>query len=109
MDKELLSKMYSAVRKCLSISEKISKVEDIKKTIVYDILLSNLILIRDIEKKLSQNIKEELNMINWDIFKIYDDQFTNKLEFNDYNLIYQIIKEKLPELQINLENVIFTQ
>lgn len=109
MDRELLSTMYSAVRKCLSISEKISKIEDIKKSIVYDILLSNLILIRDVEKKLSQITKEELNNINWNIFEVYDDQFSNKLEFNDYNLIYQIIKEELPELQINLENVIFSQ
>ncbi len=101
--------MYSAVLKCLSISEKINKVEDIKTTIIYDFLLSNLILLKDIESKLSEDIKKQLNFINWEIFQEYDNQINNKLESNNFNIIYKIIKEELPDLQIKLENVIFSQ
>lgn len=101
--------MYSAILKCRSISEKIHKIDDLKESVAYDILLSNLILIRDIESKISEKTKHKLSCIDWAMFQEYDDQMNNKLEFNDYNIIFKILNKEIPVLQINLENIIFSQ
>lgn len=101
--------MYTAILKCLSISEKINNIEDLKNNIAYDILLSNLILIRDIESKIPEKTKNKLHCIDWSMFQDYDNQMNNKLVFNDYEIIYKILKKVLPKLQINLENIIFSQ
>jgi len=107
MEKELLSKMYSATLKCLTIADKIDCVEDIKKTLVYENLISNLILIKDIESKIKEETKKELDTINWDKFHIYDKAIISDLHETDVDMIYKILKEELPELQKQLENVIF--
>ena len=105
--KSLLAKMLNAVSKCMSISEKIKSVEDIENTMIYDVLLSNLILIRDIEKKLPETVKQKYPQINWEIFDYYDNEITDKYELKDKEVIFKILQD-LPELFVNLEKIFDT-
>jgi uncharacterized protein with HEPN domain len=109
VEKELLSKMFTAVQKCLTIGEKIKFVEYINNTMIYDVLLSNLIVIRDIEKKISQDLKQKISAIDWEKFEDYDKEITNKFEHKDSEVIYKIIKEELPNIQIELEKILFSE
>ncbi len=109
MEKELLSTMFRAVQKCLAIGEKIKCVEDINNTMIYDVLLSNLIVIRDIEKKLSDDLKQKITNIDWSKFENYDKEITNKFEHKDNEVIYKILKEELPNISIELEKILFSK
>ncbi|MBN2893847.1 MAG: DUF86 domain-containing protein [Bacteroidales bacterium] len=104
---ELLKQMLSATVKCLAIADKISCVDDIKKTLIYDNLISNLLLIKEIEGKLHNDIKEKNNIINWEKFTDYESQIISDYHSLDHDTIYSIIKEELPSLQNKLQKIIF--
>ncbi len=99
--------MYSATLKCLKIAQNISCLDDIKKTIVYENLISNLIMIKDLESKLDDKTKKDLHFIKWEKFKHYDSKIISDYHETDHNTMFMIIKEELPQLQRKLEKVIF--
>lgn len=107
MERELLSKLYSATLKCLKIADNISCVEDIKKSLVYENLISNLMFLKDAEAKLSVSTKEKLSSIDWAKFKEYDKIIISDFHETDHNTIFRIIKEELPSLSDKLEKVVF--
>lgn len=107
MEKELLSNLYSATLKCMKIAQKITCVDDIKKTMVYENLISNLIFIKDTERKLSEKTKTELNFIEWDKFIKYDKTIVSNFHKTDHNTIFKIIKEDLPVLFEKLGKIDF--
>lgn len=106
--KELLKQIFSATVKCLAIAGKISCVEDIQKTLIYDNLISNLLLIKELESKLSLSIKEEHNIINWEKFDTYENEVVSDYHSLDHQTIYIIIKEELPILHSKLKKIIFS-
>ncbi|MBN2663067.1 MAG: DUF86 domain-containing protein [Bacteroidales bacterium] len=108
MEKELLFNLHLATSKCLKIAEKITCVEDIKKTLVYENLISNMLFLKDLEAKLSQLTKEKYDFIDWEKFKEYDKIIISDFHETDHATIYKIIKEELPSLFEKLEKVIFT-
>ena len=108
MEKELLSVIYTATLKCLNVAQKITCVNDIKKSMVYENLISNLMLIKDTEAKLSNETKAKLNTINWDKFEKYDKEIISDLHETNDEVIYMIIKEELPVLFEKLERVFFS-
>lgn len=108
MEKELLTNLHLATSKCLKIAEKISCVDDIKKTIVYENLISNMLFLKDSEAKLSQTTKDKYDFIDWDKFKEYDKIIISDFHETDHATIFKIIKEELPSLFEKLEKVIST-
>jgi uncharacterized protein with HEPN domain len=101
--------MYSAINKCLTIINKFTSIDDFYDSIYYDIIINNLIIIRDIEQKLDKNTKMAISQIDWQKFAYYDKEFNDKLEFKDKKIIYSILKNELPELQMTLEKIIFSK
>jgi len=100
--------MLSATIKCRSVAERINSIEDINKSLVFENLISNLLLIKDIEAKLDNEIKEKFNLINWEKFEKYDKIVISDFNKLDEEIIYKIIKEELPILQNKLEKIIFS-
>jgi uncharacterized protein with HEPN domain len=105
---ELLKQIFSATVKCLAIAGKINCVEDIRKTLIYDNLISNLLLIKELESKLSLEIKEKHNIINWEKFDEYKKEVVSDYHSLDHQTIFTIIKEELPILHSKLEKIIFS-
>lgn len=105
--KHQLTEMYKAIGICLNISDKINTVDEISDTMIYDVLISNLIKIRDIERKLPEKVKEEIEGINWENFEYYDNEMKSKYEYKDMEIIYEILKNELPNLHFALEKIIF--
>lgn len=103
-----LSEMYKAINICLNISDKIKTVEEISDTMIYDVLISNLIKIRDIEKKLPEKVKKEIQDVNWASFEYYDNEMKNKYEYRDMEIIYEILKKELPNLHFAIKKIIFS-
>lgn len=102
----ILKEMFSATKKCISIAEDLKCVEDIQSTLIFDNLISNLVLIKEYSKKLSNNTKLKFNFINWYKFDIYTKEIDNDLHSLDYKMIYKIIKEKLPILHLKLTKIL---
>lgn len=106
---ELLKQMLSATVKCRNVAKNINCVDDIKKTLVYENLVSNLLLIKDIEAKMTPEAKKKYGIINWEKFDKYDSKIINIYNSLDNESIYKIIKEELPILQEKLEKIIFSK
>jgi len=102
----ILNEMYSATKKCLAVAEDLKCVEDIQNTLIFDNLISNLVLIKEYSKKISNNTKLKFNFINWYKFDIYTKEIDNDLHSLDYEMIYKIIKEELPVLFFKLTKIL---
>jgi uncharacterized protein with HEPN domain len=102
----ILKEMFLATKKCISIAEDLKCVEDIQSTLIFDNLISNLVLIKEYSKKLSNNTKLKFNFINWYKFDIYTKEIDNDLHSLDYKMIYKIIKEELPILHLKLTKIL---
>lgn len=106
--KNILVKMFSATTKCTSIADKIKCIDDIKKTIIYDNLISNLLLIKELESKLSDETKQKHDIINWGKFDEFNKEIISDYYKLNHQIIFNIIKEELPFLHSKLENIIFS-
>lgn len=102
-----ITEMFKAISVCMNISDKINKIDEITNTMIYDVLISNLIKIRDIEKKLPNDFKANIQDVNWSIFEYYDNEMKSKYEYKDMEIIYKILKNELPNLHFALEKYIF--
>lgn len=108
-DELLCFNIKEAVNKILSISNKFSSLEELKKDYVpYDAVLMNFIVIGEMAGKLSEEFKRKYIEIDW--FKI---QGLRNVIAHDYfgiddKVVWQLTQAKLPELKIFLDkNFIF--
>ena len=106
--KEILAQMLSATTKCTSIANKITCVNDIKKTIIYDNLISNLLLLKELESKLDVEIKQKHNIINWGKFEEFNKEIISNYYKIKHQTIFRILKEEIPFLHSKLEKIIFS-
>jgi uncharacterized protein with HEPN domain len=106
-DKELIQTMLNAIERCLSISKEFKNlIELLKNKLIYDNLLSNLIVIYESETKISKEFKTRFYFFDWSIINKY-----KELVFNDYteinnDLIWQIVIEQLPTFKEMLTKII---
>lgn len=102
----ILKEILAATKKCLSISSEINNVEEIKKTIIFNNLITNLFLIRDLSNKLNNDNKKKYSLIDWNKLPYYDNEIINDYHSFNIDTINIILNKELPILQQKIEQII---
>lgn len=104
----LLENIYHAVVKCITISENINSINELKNNkLLYDFLISNLVVIYEADSKLDRQIKDANTFIDWEKIGKYRKEVLSDYHELDTNLIWEIIKIQLPALKEKLERILF--
>ncbi len=101
-DKQIISDILKAIERILNAYENyksIDKIDDTeKKDFLYDIILSNLVLINNLYKNLSPKIIDNIK-IDWQLFDFYARELLDTKKEIDNSLIINILEKDLPILQ----------
>jgi uncharacterized protein with HEPN domain len=106
-DEALCYNMLEAINKIQKISDSFPTLEDfVKDYMPFDAVMMNFVVIGEMANKLSENFRKEHNEIEW--LKISD--FRNIIAHDYFGIdekeVWQIIKNKLPELKKYLDKLL---
>jgi len=102
-----LKDMLSAVNKVLVAAESFENINDLRKnSLLFDIIIMNLVVIAEIDQKLGDNSKQVFSFIAWEKIKLFKDQIQSDYFELDLKIIWLVITEHLPLLKSKLEKIV---
>ena len=99
--------LYEAINKIQRFTEDMKDVSDLTSNdLVWDAVKMNLVLIAEMDMKISQEIKTKYNSVDW--YKIQENKpnIVSKYLGFDHNEIWRAINEKMPGFKKQLEAVL---
>jgi len=104
---QLLENMYNATVKCITISKNFTDKNELKSNkLLFDNLISNLVVIYESESKLDKHIKNVYPFIDWSKIDKYKQLIKSDYHELDINIIWEILLEQLPVLNEKLEKIL---
>lgn len=104
-NKEIVAKMLSYVEKIISYTESMTYDEFIKNSILTEACVFNLSQIGELTKRLDTDFAAEHSYISWNQIGGLRNRIVHDYEGVNLILIWEIIKNDLPELKDNLQRL----
>lgn len=103
----LLEKMYNSTIKCIRVSENINNADELKNNkLLYDIVISNLVVVYETENKIDQHIKDANSFVEWDKIDKLKRKVLSDYHELDYKTIWHILTDELPILKEKLDKIL---
>jgi len=96
----IITQLKQAIERTLNAYEnykKLSQQQEENKNFLFDVIISNLELINNLYRKLSQTTQNKLN-IDSNLFEYYAKELMDTTKKVDDNLIFKILEKELPFL-----------
>jgi uncharacterized protein with HEPN domain len=106
-EKSKIKVLYEAILKIERFTEDMESADDlISNDLAWDAVKMNLVVIAEMDMKISPEIKEKYNTVDW--YKIQENKpnIISKYLGFDHNEIWKAIKHKMPEFKTQLEIVL---
>jgi len=103
----LLKTLLNAVNKCITIYEEFDNIKELKENkLIFDNLISNLVVIYESDSKLDNELKTTYNFIEWYKIDSYKRQVMSDYHELDTEIILEILTTQLPVLKEKLEKLL---
>ncbi len=102
----LLTDILESIRKLSNYTEELSLEEFKKKELIQDGVARNLEVIGEAIKRIPDNIRVEYPQIEWKKLAGLRDILIHQYFSIDFEIIWDVVKNKIPELKMVIENLI---
>jgi len=95
--------IIEAINKILKIAETIPNSDEFKNDpISYEAIVANLVVIDEVDSKVSEQAKEKYQIVQWKKIKMYKNMVYNSFFDVDAEGVWMLVTEKLPKLRSQL-------
>jgi uncharacterized protein with HEPN domain len=95
--------ILEAINKILKIAQNIHNHEEFKKDLIsYEGIIANLVVIDEMDSKVSPNVKKLYDNVQWQKIKMYKNMVYNTFYDVDAEGVWMLVTEKLPKLKSQL-------
>jgi uncharacterized protein with HEPN domain len=102
-DLQHVNAILEAINKILKVAENLSGLEEFKKDrFCYEAIIMNLVVIDEMDSKVSPAVKELYQDVQWQKIKMYKNMVYNTFYDVDAEGVWFLVKEKLPKLKSQL-------
>ncbi len=101
-----IKEIIKSIEKIEKYISNISKEEFIKNELIIDAIVRNLEIIGEAVKKIPNEIKEKNKNIEWKKIAGLRDVLIHEYAGIDLDIVWEIIKEKMPSLKVNIKGLI---
>ncbi|MCQ2975812.1 MAG: hypothetical protein MJ211_13505 [Bacteroidales bacterium] len=104
--KGILASMLQATKNIIAVTMPFNNASDLEKqVIVYDNVYMNLVIINEAYIKCEEQVRKEIDFINWNEIIRYADLMSNDNSANEKEVFY-IAKSLIPRLKSSLDSIL---
>ena len=105
-DQVYLEYILEAITKIESFTKGISRFDFDRNVLIQDAIIRNIEIIGEASKKIPVDFKLKWNLINWKNMAGMRDRLIHDYMGINYSIVWDVIKNKIPELYIQITEVL---
>jgi len=105
-DKELLKFVLAQIEILITFTEGVDEEAFLRNDVIKDACLMKLIIIGEYSSKVSENMKQQFDIVEWQLLKAARNYYAHAYGGINWERVWETLSNNVPELKVKIQSIL---